>query len=155
MNLDKVKELLAFMESHDLCEIEVEEEGMRIRLKKSGSGSPEVIAPTVVHMPAMVPGVTAAQQPPEEEDPDEDTMEITSPMVGTFYRSPTPDADAFVSVGEEIEEDTVVCIIEAMKVMNEIRSEKAGEMVAILVENGEAIEFGQPLMIVKPKPSPA
>ncbi len=150
MNLKKLKELLAIMEAHDLCEIEIEEGDTRIRLKKSGAGAGEVVTPTVVHVPAVVPVLQAQQQEPEPEEATEETTEITSPMVGTFYRASAPDAEPFVSVGDPLEMDGVLCVIEAMKVMNEIRSETEGEIVAILVEDGEAVEFGQPLMVVKP-----
>ena len=156
MIMKKLKELLAFMEAHDLCEIEIEEEGSRIRLKKSGAGPPEVIVPTVVPVAGMVPGFQVQQPGPEEEkETPEETADVTSPMVGTFYRSAAPDTEPFVSVGDSIEKDDVVYIIEAMKVMNEIRSEVEGEVVAILVESGEAVEFGQQLMVVKPPSSSA
>jgi acetyl-CoA carboxylase biotin carboxyl carrier protein len=109
----------------------------------------------------MVPGAAAHgpppayQQVPRNIDDDEGaglpagTLEITSPMVGTFYRSSAPDADPFVDVGVRIEEEDVICIIEAMKVMNEIKAEFGGEIVEILVENGEPVEFGQPLFLVQ------
>jgi acetyl-CoA carboxylase biotin carboxyl carrier protein len=80
----------------------------------------------------------------------QDTVEIKSPMVGTFYRAAAPEADPFVTIGQEVTEDTTVCIIEAMKVMNEIKAEVRGEVVAVLVENGEPVEFGQPLILLKP-----
>jgi len=79
----------------------------------------------------------------------EETVEIASPMVGTFYRAPTPDADPFVNVGDRVAPDQVVCIIEAMKVMNEIKAEAEGEVVRVLVENGESVEYGQPLMVIR------
>ena len=150
MDVERVKELLDLMESHNLCEIEVERDGVRIRLKKNSAEPREVVAPAMVSVPAVLPGMVGHPEAPKEESPEEDTVEVTSPMVGTFYRSSAPDAEPFVSVGDQVEEDSLVCIIEAMKVMNEIRAEAEGEIVAILVESGEAVEFGQAMMILKP-----
>ncbi len=147
MDLDKVKQLLDFMEQHDLAEIEVEEEGNKIRLRKNAP-PPFAGASAAVGMPpgTLMPGAAPGGEPAKPKD----TVEIISPMVGTFYRAPAPEAEPFVSVGQEVNEETVVCIIEAMKVMNEITSKVHGEVVAVLVENGEPVEFGQPLMLVKP-----
>ena len=86
--------------------------------------------------------------------PDENTVEITSPMVGTLFRAPSPDVEVFVNEGDTVTADTVVCIIEAMKVMNEIKAEVEGEVVRILIENGESVEYGQPIMVVRPSSSP-
>ena len=147
MDLEKVKQLLAFMEEHDLAEIEIEEEGTKVRLRKN-SPTP-VVAPAAVVAPGALLTNSGAPAAVETAKP-KDTVEITSPMVGTFYRAPVPEAEPFVSVGQEVNEDTVVCIIEAMKVMNEINAKIHGEVVAVLVENGEPVEFGQPLMLVKP-----
>lgn len=150
MDLEKVKELLAFMEEHDLAEIEVEEEGMKVRLRKN-SPVPFGVTPGAVTVSpgTLLPG-GATQAAAGEPAKPKDTVEVTSPMVGTFFRAPAPEAEPFVSVGQEISEETVVCIIEAMKVMNEINAKVHGEVVAVLVENGEPVEFGQPLMLVKP-----
>ena len=155
MDLRKVKKLLDLMEAHDLAEVELESEGEKIRLRKDHPAP----APMQMHMtsspmpaPAAVERAAAAAAIPEPKVP-KDTVEITSPMVGTFYRSPAPDAEAFVAVGDKVEEESVVCIIEAMKVMNAIKAELRGEIVAILVENGEAVEYGQPLFAVKPAPA--
>jgi acetyl-CoA carboxylase biotin carboxyl carrier protein len=157
LDLRKVKKLLDLMEEHDLAEVELESEGEKIRLRKDNptsvpmqmhmTSSPMPTAPPAVERPA----VAAAETKPEAKIP-KDTVEITSPMVGTFYRAPAPDAEAFIAVGDKVEEESVVCIIEAMKVMNAIKAELRGEIVAILVENGEAVEYGQPLFAVKPAP---
>lgn len=158
MDLDEVLKLLELMEAHGLDEVEVEQGGTRIRLKKSGAPPP---APAVIAAPipavfanngaaAAVPNGVAGESAKDTPDKAaEDTVEITSPMVGTFYRAHTPDAEPFVSEGDKVAPDTVVSIIEAMKVMNEIKAETAGVIVSILVENGESVEYGQPLMVVR------
>lgn len=147
MNLQKVQELLALMESHGLDEIEVEQEGIRIRLKKAGQAPTYAAYPAPQPMAAAIPH--AAPAAASEPAIDKDLFQIISPMVGTFYRSPSPDADAFVNNGDNVNPEQVVCIIEAMKVMNEIKAEVEGEIVSILVENGESVEYGQPLMTVR------
>jgi len=163
MDLNDVERLMKLMKEHDLVEIELEdpEQGSRIRMKKA---SPEtnhhpVLTPTLaipagaIEMPRVAveaPATAAAAPPPTEEEEDRSNLvEVPSPMVGSFYRAPSPDADAFVEVGDRIEEESVVCIIEAMKVMNEIKAEVAGELVEILVQNGEAVEFGQPIFLLR------
>ena len=141
-----IEEMLQLMESRGLVELEMEHQGLRIRLKKS-SGSP---APQVVEYVAGVPQPARApgQPPPPEESR---RVVIKSPMVGTFYRAPAPDAPPFAEVGQEIEVGQVVCILEAMKLMNEIKSEVAGLVAEILVESGAPVEFGQPLFVVEPR----
>ena len=159
MDLKQVMELLELMESHGLDEVEIEQGDVRIKLRKGGApqAAPVIAAP----MP-MAPGPAAAAAgappagavpaaAPEAAGPAPDTVEVVSPMVGTFYRTPAPDADPFVSEGESVSADTVICIIEAMKVMNEIKAEADGEVVKILVENGESVEYGQPLMVIRQK----
>ncbi len=161
-NLKQVLELLELMKEHSLEEVEFEQGDVRIKLRKSGSssGGPQMIAAPMpmAHVPAAPPAVPlnpqAVPAPEAAAEPAEGTAEITSPMVGTFYRSPAPDADAFVSEGDAVSADSVVCIIEAMKVMNEIKAEMEGEVVKILVENGESVEYGQPLMVIR-KHNPA
>ena len=151
MDLRKVKKLLDLMEEHELAELELESEGEKVRLRKN-SAAVVTSTPTFVH---TMPALDRPAAPALEETKPKDTVEIVSPMVGTFYRAPAPDAESFVQVGLKVEEETVVCIIEAMKVMNAIKAEVKGEVVAILVENGEAVEFGQPLFAVKPEQSAA
>ena len=159
MDLENVVELLKLMESHGLDEVEIEQDNMRIRLKKGGVAQ---IAPTVIAASAPLAagnGLAAAANPAaapaaDEKAPAEDVVEVPSPMVGTFYRSPAPDADLFVQEGDHVTADSVVCIIEAMKVMNEIKAECEGEVVRILVENGESVEYGQPLMVIRTGAAP-
>ena len=162
-NLKQVMELLELMKEHSLEEVEFEQGDVRIKLRKSGpaSGAPQMIAAPMpmAHVPAAPPAAVpldpqAVPAPEAAAEAAEGTTEITSPMVGTFYRSPAPDADAFVSEGDAVSADSVVCIIEAMKVMNEIKAEVEGEVVKVLVENGESVEYGQPLMVIR-KHNPA
>ena len=142
MDLDKIKEILALMDENDLAEVEIEEEGKKIRLRKT-----EVkVAPVVA---AARPPEQAPAQVPQAPERPKDCTEIPSPMVGTFYRASSPDADPYVKGGDVVEPETIICIIEAMKVMNEIKAEMHGEIVDILVENGDVIEFGQPLFLIR------
>ena len=138
-----IEEMLALMESRGLVELEMEQQGLRIRLKKATS-SP---APQLVEYVAGTAQPAAAHKPAEESR----RTVIKSPMVGTFYRSPAPDAPPFVEVGQDLDVGQVVCIIEAMKLMNEIKSEVAGRVTEVLVDNGAPIEFGQPLFVVEPR----
>ena len=159
MDTENVVKLIELMEAHGLDEIEVAEGELHIRLKKAGNGpiAAPIIA-TPLQMAAAGNGLAMPQAnghtdtAPEPEK--KDTLEITSPMVGTFYRSSSPDADHFVNKGDHVTPDSVICIIEAMKVMNEIKAEAEGEIVSILVENGESVEYGQPIMIIRP-PAPS
>ncbi len=145
-----IEEMLQLMESRSLVELELEHEGMRIRLKKA---SP-VQGPHVVEYIAGTPQpATPIPATPTAKVPEEGGRRVIlkSPMVGTCYRAPAPDAPPFVEVGQDAEEGQVVCIIEAMKLMNEIKSEMAGRVVEIFVENGEAVEFGQALFAIEPR----
>jgi len=147
MDLRDVKRLVHLMDLHGLTEVELEDEGRRVRLKKGYDGHSMVPAPVMTPLPAApVPAAEGPAAPPAAPR----GTEIRSPMVGTFYRSPSPEAAAFVEVGDVLHKDTVVCIIEAMKVMNEIKSDVEGEVLAVLAQNGEAVEFDQPLFLVKP-----
>ena len=145
-----IEEMLALMESRGLVELEMEHQGLRIRLKKASSNP----APQLVEYVAGIPQPVAPQahatpaQPAAEEG---HRVIIKSPMVGTFYRAPAPDAPPFAEVGQDIESGQVVCIIEAMKLMNEIKAEVDGRVVDILVESGSPVEFGQPLFAVEPR----
>ena len=158
MDLKLIQRLIKVMKSGGIIELELDDgkEGGRIRLKRAGDTPPQP-APLVQLMHgapagAPVPPAPTLQTPALAEAPpaQERGKPILSPMVGTFYRASGPDAEPFVQVGAKIAVDTPLCIIEAMKVMNEIKSEVAGEIVAVLVENGEPVEFGQPLFLVEP-----
>ena len=149
MNLKELKELITLMNEHQLVEIELEREGMKVRLRKAGAGSEEGTV-VVERIPS---GRTAAPTAPTlvpEVLPKPAGLEVKSPMVGTFYRAPAPDVPPFVEVGQEIEPGQVLCIIEAMKLMNEIKSEVKGRLLQIPVENAQPVEFGQVLFIVEP-----
>ena len=140
-----IEEMLELMESRGLVELEMEHQGLRIRLKKASSS----LTPQVVEYIAGTPHpITPAGQKAAEET---HRVIIKSPMVGTFYRTPAPDAPPFVEAGQDIEVGQVVCIIEAMKLMNEIKSETAGRVLDVLVENGSPVEFGQPLFAIEPR----
>ena len=159
-----VKELISLMQANKLTEISLELEGLKIGLRKGEGSRVEVKRREVKLGPASLPAApygrpveaeSLGQKPqaPETAAPvsEEKYLNIVSPMVGTFYRTPAPDADPFVEEGDEVDEETIVCIIEAMKVMNEIRAEVSGKIGEILVSNGEAVEFGQPLFLVEPR----
>ena len=140
-----IEEMLQLMESRGLVELEMEHQGLRIRLRKAASGP----GPQLVEYVSGVPQL--AVPPPSVKLADErHRVVIKSPMVGTFYRAPAPDAPPFIEVGQDLEMGQVVCLIEAMKLMNEIKSETAGRVVEVLVENGAPVEFGQPLFVVEP-----
>lgn len=146
MNLKEVKQLIDLMNENNLGELEIERDGLKIRLKKEGEKIKKEEIVTAVS-PAKPSESTEIKE--EELLKKEGFFEIRSPMVGTFYQASSPNAEAFVETGQEIEEDQVVCIIEAMKLMNEIKSEVKGKIVEILVKNGEAVEFDQPLFRIK------
>jgi acetyl-CoA carboxylase biotin carboxyl carrier protein len=154
VDLEEIKQIIALMKRNELTEFELEREGGKIRIKRGPNGSagsdtavipvPVQAAPVMVAPSAPAPAPTAAPAAPAA-----DTIEIKSPMVGTFYRAPSPEAAPFIEVGATINEETVVCIIEAMKVMNEIKAEVKGVITEVLVENAKAVEFGQPLFRVR------
>ncbi len=160
IDLRDVKRLLHLMDLHGLGELELEDEGRRVRLRKAGAGDHQGPFPMPAHVIAPLPPASAA--PASAAAPAGTPApggargaEIRSPMVGTFYRASSPEAAPFVEVGDTVGKDTVVCIIEAMKVMNEIKSEVEGEVLAVLAQSGEAVEFDQPLFLVKPAGAPA
>lgn len=148
-----VRELAAILREADLGEIEVEQGELKIRVSKPAAPqmAPMAYAAPPAPAPVAAPAAPAAAAPvadaPAALAADEHI--ITSPMIGTFYRSPSPDASVFVDKGSDVTTSSVVCIIEAMKVMNEIKSDVAGKIVEILVQDAEAVEFGQPLFKVK------
>lgn len=156
MNVETIKELIELMKTNELSELEIIDGQSRVTLKRGQ----DPVAPTMIaggYPPAMPAAPTAG--PPAAagetgeaaaEASDEHLHKILSPMVGTFYVAPSPTAEPFVAVGDSVGEETVVGIIEAMKVMNEIKAGVAGEIAEIHVENGQPVEFGQPLFSVKP-----
>ncbi len=148
MDLKEIKELIALMRKNDLSVFKMEKEGFKITLKKGTDFQPVITAttapaPTAAAAPAAT--VSAAEAPKDEAS----LREITSPMVGTFYGSASPDSPPYVTVGQEVTEDTVVCIIEAMKVMNEIKAEVRGVIAEVVAENGKPVQYGQALFKVR------
>jgi acetyl-CoA carboxylase biotin carboxyl carrier protein len=152
LNVDEVRELTELFSEHGLTDFEFENADIRIRLSRNpapGAAAAQhaqpTHAPAAQHAPSSAAAQQQEQQPAATPAPEEELHIITSPIVGTFYRSPSPDADSFVKVGSHVEVGTVVCIIEAMKLMNEIESDAAGTVAKIYVENGQPVEYGQPL----------
>lgn len=162
VNLEELRELISLLRDNGLAELELENEGFRVRLRRESASSTPPPAAAIAQpapVPAATPEKSAAPAPePAASGPahpssqtttaasqDQDLHIITSPIVGTFYRSPSPTAEAFVKIGSNVAPETVVCIIEAMKLMNEIQAETTGEVVKIYVENGQPVEYGQPL----------
>lgn len=143
MELKEIETIVEMMAKNGLAEFDLEREGFRIRIRRD-SGCPTPATAALMATPPA-PGPAPAMPPPPT-----DTRDITSPMVGTFYRAPSPDATPYVEVGQQVTEDTVVCIIEAMKVMNEIKAELRGVISEVLAENGRPVDFGKPLFRVRP-----
>jgi acetyl-CoA carboxylase biotin carboxyl carrier protein len=145
LDLKDIKELIAMMRKNDLSVFKLEQEGFRITLKRGADFQPVLTQASLpLSLPAAVPSTAPAVEPAAAL-PNEKLREITSPMVGTFYAFPSPDSPAYVSVGQEITEDTVVCIVEAMKVMNEIKAECRGVVAEVVAENGKPVQYGQVL----------
>lgn len=156
MDIKDIRKIVELMKQHDLTKFELEEEAFRISLVRGADDEVKMVTPMPsahAAMPAAPPSSPSAApvaQPAAAEE-DSGLVEIKSPIVGTFYRSGTPEADAYVSVGQQVDKDTVVCIVEAMKVMNEIKADVKGVVTEILVENASPVMFGQPLFKVKPQ----
>jgi acetyl-CoA carboxylase biotin carboxyl carrier protein len=154
--IEKIRQLVSLMSELNLAEIEVEEPELRVKIKASQAEhyTPPAIPEALQQLGAAkeTPALREAPAPAAEAPPatKEKLLEITSPMVGTFYRAPNEGAEPYVTVGTVIEPDTVVCIVEAMKVMNEVKAETSGEVVEILVQNAEPVEFGQVLFLARP-----
>ena len=140
MDNEDILRLIELMDENDLVELEIEREGNRVKLRRR---EPNARAVEMVAAPA-------AAAPAEPAEPETNGVVFKSPLVGTFYRGPKPDADPFVDVGVSVGADTVLCIIEAMKVMNEIKAEMSGAVREILVKNGQAVQFGEPLFLIDP-----
>ena len=157
MNVKEIKEMVNLMNENGLVELEIEKEGMRIRLKKITSGSEGFSGPIVVERQALglaerqaIADIGTKQIIESSKETLVKTLEVKSPMVGTFYRSPSPEAAAYVEVAQIIEPGQIICIIEAMKLLNEIKSEVRGKILEILVDNAEPVEFGQPIFLIEP-----
>ena len=151
MKLEEITKIAELMSKNDLAELAIESPDVKISMKRGALGTQvvTVAAPAPVAAapaaPAPAPAAPAAEAPAAAKKAET----INSPIVGTFYASPSPDAPAFVKVGAKVKEDTVICIVEAMKVMNEIKAERAGTIKKVLVENGKPVEYGQPLFEIE------
>lgn len=155
MELKDIKRIVEMMKINDLTEFAMKDDAFELAMKRGSSEAPQIVyasapaAAPVAAAPAAAPA--AAVGAPAADSEDDGLIEIPSPIVGTFYRKPAPDADNFVSVGSEVTEETVVCIIEAMKVMNEIKADVKGVIKKILVDDTSPVQYGQPLFLVDPK----
>jgi len=152
MNLKELKEIIDIVTSKETIEeLEIEKSGVRLRIRRASnhaSASGVSTAVAAVPAPAVLAPATPQELPPKTED---ELYYQKSPIVGTFYKAPSPTAEPFVSVGGFVEKGAVVCIIEAMKLMNEIEAEVSGEIVSILVENGQPVEYGEKLVAIRPR----
>jgi acetyl-CoA carboxylase biotin carboxyl carrier protein len=162
MTFDEIKQLLEVVREHELSEFELEREGFKIRVRKQLAGPPAVAlaAPATIQpaAPAVAPAaspsagaVAASASADADDDGSVELAVVKSPIVGTFYRSPEPGAPLFVDVGQPVRKNQVLCIIEAMKLMNEITSEYEGELVKVYVENGQPVQYGERLFAIKAK----
>lgn len=164
--LSEIKELIKLVDQTSVQELEIENEGARLFIRKPGKtevvnvhpAAPQPVYQQIPAVPSSVPSApvihaaeTAAVPAKDEATDTSNLHKIVSPMVGTFYAAPSPDAAPYVKTGDKVNEKTVVCIVEAMKLMNPLEAEVKGEIVEILVENGQLVEFGQPLFLVKPE----
>jgi acetyl-CoA carboxylase biotin carboxyl carrier protein len=147
-NLQELRELVDFLKANGIAEFEMERPNLKVGLKFAGAVA-AVTAPSAAAPSAAAPVAIAAAAAPVADDPYAGMHLVKSPIVGTFYAAPAPDAEPFVHVGDKVSVGKVLCIVEAMKLMNEIESDAAGEIVKVFVEPGQPVEFGQPLFAVK------
>lgn len=148
--LGELRALIKLVQRTGIGEIELESNGRSVRISAQGTGGTWVAAPAAAPLPAAAAAASAAAPAAAPAAPASNHKAVTSPMVGTFYRSPAPDADPFVEVGDLVEVGQTVCIIEAMKLMNEIEAEVKGRVVQILLDNAQPVEFGQKLFLIEP-----
>ncbi len=146
-DVKRIADLIELMKEHDLSEVDLREDSKRIRLKRGPDNVPMMAMPQAMHAPAPV---AAASAPTADAAESDDSVYITSPTVGTFYSKPKPDAATFVKVGDVVSPDTVVCLVEAMKMYNEIPAGVSGKIVAVLVKNEDAVDVNKPLFKVEP-----
>jgi len=159
MELDEIRKILELMREHDLAEFELEHQGFKIRIRKDGGHpivvttpvSASAVAPAVAAQPPAASPPAGSSEPAAAEDGEMELAIVKSPIVGTFYRASEPGARAFVEVGDAVKKGQVLCIIEAMKLMNEIDSEYEGEVVKVYVDNGQAVQFDERLFAIRAK----
>jgi acetyl-CoA carboxylase biotin carboxyl carrier protein len=154
MDLNLIRKLVKLVDSSEVTDLEIEENGTRVKIAKKIRGvqavtQPQILSPSqpVSQQPASVK--EPVEEAPAKEETKEKLHEIHSPIVGTFYRAPAPDADPYAQVGDTVSQGSVLCIVEAMKLMNEIESDVSGKIVKILVENGKPVEYNQPLFLIQ------
>ena len=153
MDLDQLRNILNLVREHELTELEIEHDGLRVKVRKDAAATTVTLpahayAPPIAASPTGVPAAAPVAAPPSQ-DADVELAVVKSPIVGTFYRSPEPGAAPFVDVGSAVKKGQVLCIIEAMKLMNEIDSEYEGEIVSAYVENGQAVQYGERLFAIR------
>lgn len=156
MDLDLIKKLVKIIDASGVTDLEIEENGMKVKLAKKIRNT-QVVSQTQIPLPSAQPvqqatetkAVEPEKSKKEAEEIPSNLHEIRSPIVGTFYRAPGPDADSYVQVGSEVSSGSVLCIVEAMKLMNEIESDVSGKVAKILVENGKPVEYNQPLFLIE------
>jgi len=150
VDITQIRKLIRLIQSSDVTEIEVTQGDQTVRISRQNTAAP-VAAPVAVDIasPAVPTATPTVAATPPAESADEE-HQVTSPMVGTFYAAPSPDADAFVTTGQKVQKGETLCIIEAMKMMNEIEAEYSGVVEAVLVENGTPVEYGQPIFVITP-----
>ena len=151
LDIRKLKELVRLMVNNDLTELDLRDSEEQVTLRRHGpGGDPQVVTAPAALMSSAPGAAAAAGATAVAETPDPDLPTIDSPMVGTFYAAPNPDSPPFVSVGSSVDAETVVCLVEAMKIFNEIKAGCTGTIEKALVSNGESVEFGQPMFLVRP-----
>jgi len=143
MELEDLKELIELLKETDITELQIERDGSKVKIKRE-----KILTP--IGMPVQKSSVYEEKIVAETEDEIQRLVTVTSPIVGTFYRAPSPDAQPFVEVGQRVDKGTVLCIVEAMKLMNEIESDSDGIIVKVLVENSQPVEYGEPLFLIEP-----
>jgi len=149
MDIRKVKKLIELLEQSDVAEIEIHEGEESVRISRQSSSIPVPAAMAVAPAPTAAAAPAAAATAPEPKEPEIKGHQVPSPMVGTFYRAPSPGAKAFVEEGQQVKLGDTLCIIEAMKILNQIESDKSGTVRKILVENGQPVEYNQPLFVIE------
>jgi acetyl-CoA carboxylase biotin carboxyl carrier protein len=154
MNFEEIQRILAMVKEHELSEFELEHQGFKIRIKKDNDRPGVMTVAAPVASAPVAPPVSPAPAPPAISPEEESELELAivkSPIVGTFYRASEPGARSFAEIGDIVKKDQVLCIIEAMKLMNEIQSEYEGELVKVYVENGQAVQYGERLFAIRTK----
>jgi len=147
-DVERIRQIIELMEQHDLSAVDLQQGDEKIKLSRGAAAAMQPVAP--IQVPAAAPAAAAKANSGAAAADTSGTVTINSPMVGTFYTRPNPDAKPFVKVGDHVNEDTIVCIVEAMKVFNEIPAECSGKVVEILVGEGEPVDFGKPMLRVQP-----